>query len=166
MSHQLLVLAAVLVAHVTAVVVGSARDPVSAPRGVPSAATCQAGTPAAPPRAAPAAPRAVEPIRHSVSRLLYERVLADPMLLARAVRIVPAMRDGQPDGFKLYAIQPGSFLASFGFHNGDQVQTINDLELTSPDKALEAYAALRRARALDVRVLRHGQPVVIDIAFD
>ncbi len=40
--------------------------------------------------------------------------------------------------------------------NGDRLQTINGVDMTSPEKALEAYARLRTADQLVVQVNRRG----------
>ena len=47
------------------------------------------------------------------------------------------MKNGKPDGLKLYAIRPSSVFARLNFANGDTVHAINGHELTSADKALE-----------------------------
>lgn len=98
-----------------------------------------------------------------LARKLLERVLADPSTLATAARIVPSLREGKADGFKLYAMRPGSVWTRLGFENGDTVQTINGMDLTSPEKALDVYTHLRDATHLAVRVVRRGQPLTLQI---
>jgi general secretion pathway protein C len=83
--------------------------------------------------------------------------------LTRACRIVPAIRDGKANGFKLYAIRPNTLLALLGFQNGDTVKTINGRELDSPDKALEVYSALRNEKKFTVALERRGQPMSLVI---
>jgi general secretion pathway protein C len=46
--------------------------------------------------------------------------------------------------------------------NGDRLEAINGFEMASPEKALEAYAKLRTAESLNVKVTRRGAPVSID----
>lgn len=65
---------------------------------------------------------------------------------------------GEPVGFKLFSIRPESIYAELGLQNGDLIQSINDFELSTPDRALEAYSRLRSARIFAVRLIRDGQP--------
>ncbi|HOX42451.1 MAG TPA: hypothetical protein PK668_02585 [Myxococcota bacterium] len=78
--------------------------------------------------------------------------------LASQARIVPALKDGKPNGFKLFAIRPGSLHAELGIMNGDVIQSVNGIELSSPEQALEAYTRLRTASELVVQLERRGQP--------
>ena len=71
---------------------------------------------------------------------------------------MPAVKNGKPDGFKLYAIRPSSVYAKLGLTNGDTLQAINGFELTTADKALEVYTKLREATSLEVEVTRRGKP--------
>ncbi len=94
---------------------------------------------------------------------VVDDLLANPARLAAAARIVPAIQDGKPAGFKMYAIRPTSFFARIGFQNGDTLVSINGMALTSPDKALEAYTKVRDATQLVVGLLRRGTPLEIKI---
>jgi S1-C subfamily serine protease len=96
-------------------------------------------------------------------RATVEVLLADPTALGRAVRIVPAIKNGAPSGFKLYAIRPNSVAARIGLENGDTIEEINGLPLATPESALEAYTTLRHAVHLDVAIERRGKPFGIAI---
>jgi general secretion pathway protein C len=96
-----------------------------------------------------------------VERALIDKLLANTDELATSTRIVPAMVDGKPDGFKLYAIRPSSIFSRLGFANGDTVQTINGMDMTSPEKALEIYTRLRTATDFAVRIVRRGEPLTL-----
>jgi general secretion pathway protein C len=96
-----------------------------------------------------------------IDKALVDKVLANPMAVAKGARVVPAVKNGQPDGFKLYAIRPSSVYAKLGLTNGDTLQSINGFELTSADKALEVYTKLREATSLEVNVTRRGKPMTL-----
>jgi general secretion pathway protein C len=96
-----------------------------------------------------------------IDKSLVDKVLANPMAVAKGARVVPAVKNGQPDGFKLYAIRPSSVYAKLGLTNGDTLQSINGFELTSADKALEVYTKLREATQLEVNVTRRGKPMTL-----
>ena len=96
-------------------------------------------------------------------RATVETLLADPTKISAAARIVPAIRNGIPDGFKLYAIHPGSVAARLGLQNGDTIHAINGVVLTTAESALQAYTQLRNAVHLDVLITRRGKPLSIAI---
>jgi general secretion pathway protein C len=98
---------------------------------------------------------------YEIDKALVDKVLSNPMAVAKGARVVPAVKNGQPDGFKLYAIRPSSVYAKLGLTNGDTLQTINGFELTSADKALEVYTKLREATSLEVSVTRRGKPMTL-----
>jgi S1-C subfamily serine protease len=99
---------------------------------------------------------------YELPRSLVDAVLDHPMAVARAARIVPAaMKDGQPAGFKIYAIRPRSVFAALGFLNGDTLIAIDGIDLTTPDKALGWYEKLRTATELTVQIERRQVPVTL-----
>jgi S1-C subfamily serine protease len=102
--------------------------------------------------------------RCELERKALEKLLDSPEALARSARVVPAMEDGQPRGFKLYAIRPQSVPGVLGFQNGDLITGINDRALTSIEGAMETYSQLRDAKELRVQLERRGVPSELEIA--
>jgi len=96
-----------------------------------------------------------------VRRALVDHILGDTETLSSAARVVPALVDGEPAGFKLYAVQPRSWLDRLGVRNGDLLQSVNGYELTSPAQALLAYTSLRNESRFTVRIVRHGEPLTL-----
>lgn len=103
----------------------------------------------------------IDDSNYEIDKGLVEKVLLNPMAVAKGARVVPSMKNGKPDGFKLYAIRPSSAFAKLGLTNGDTLQSINGFELTSADKALEVYTKLREATSLEIEVTRRGKPVTL-----
>lgn len=99
---------------------------------------------------------------YEIDRNLVDKVLANPMSVARGARIVPSVKNGKANGFKLYAIRPSSVYAKIGLRNGDTIHAINGFELTTPDKALEVYTKVKESNNLSVSVTRRGKPVNLD----
>lgn len=83
-------------------------------------------------------------------------------LLSRSARIVPEIRDGKAFGFRLYSVRPDGPFAKIGMSNGDVISSINGLEISSPEKALEVYAKLKSASHLAVGLERNGQKISKD----
>jgi general secretion pathway protein C len=98
---------------------------------------------------------------YEIDRALVDKILANPMGVAKGARVVPAVQNGKPAGFKLYAIRPNSVYSKLGLTNGDTLSSINGFELTSADKALEVYTKLREATSLEVEIQRRGKPMTL-----
>jgi general secretion pathway protein C len=95
--------------------------------------------------------------KYEIQRSALNKVLANTTLLARSARIVPSVRNGKPNGFKLYAIRPGSLYGLLGMSNGDTINAINGHPINTPDKALEIYTKLRRASHVSISFTRRGK---------
>lgn len=76
--------------------------------------------------------------------------------LFRSARVVPAFRNGERTGLKLFAIRPGSVLANMGFKNGDELRSINGEALTSPE---DAFARLKKEHRFVIQLERHGESI-------
>ncbi|MEJ7601171.1 MAG: type II secretion system protein GspC [Kofleriaceae bacterium] len=103
----------------------------------------------------------IDETTYEIDKALIDKVTANPMAFMKGARIVPSMKNGKPDGIKLYAIRPTSPYAKLGLTNGDTLQSINGFELTSVDKGLEIYAKLREATSLEVDIVRRGKPTTL-----
>jgi general secretion pathway protein C len=121
--------------------------------------------PPAPPTGAPAPNVTGSGIRstgdneYEVPRAEIDRTLANLNDVAMQARIVPAFKDGQAQGFKLFSIRPDSIYTKIGIQNGDVIRRINGFELNSPEKALEVYSKLKEAGRIDIEVERNGSVV-------
>jgi general secretion pathway protein C len=99
---------------------------------------------------------------YEIQRQTLESVLGNMNLLSRSARIVPEIKDGKSAGFRLYSVRPDGPFAKIGMQNGDVISSINGLEITSPEKALEVYAKLKSASHLSLGLERNGQKVTKD----
>ena len=143
--------------------------------GPSSPRPCSATTPA-PPKNVDATPpssdvdavlaagiKQLDDTHYRVSAKVIDAILENPMAIGKGARMVPAVKNGKPDGFKLYAIRPSSFYARIGLMNGDTLQSINGFDLTSADKALEIYSKIRDATAFELGLERRGKPLTLTI---
>jgi general secretion pathway protein C len=99
---------------------------------------------------------------YDIQRQTLESVLGNMSLLSRSARIVPEIREGRAAGFRLYSVRPDGPFAKIGMQNGDVISSINGLEITSPEKALEVYAKLKSASHLSLGLERNGQRITKD----
>ncbi len=86
-----------------------------------------------------------------------ENALNNINQLMTEVRVVPNFEDGKTTGFKVFAIKPNSIFAQIGLKNGDVIQKVNDRDITTPDKAFQAFQELRNERNLTVQISRGRQ---------
>ncbi|SEM88796.1 type II secretion system protein C (GspC) [Stigmatella aurantiaca] len=96
---------------------------------------------------------------YEVPRTEIDRTLSNLNEVAMQARIVPAFKDGQAQGFKLFSIRPDSIYSKIGVQNGDVIRRINGFELNSPEKALEVYSKLKEAGRIEIEIERNGAPI-------
>lgn len=89
-----------------------------------------------------------------IQRDEFDKQMANLNCVATKARMVPAIKDGKPRGFKLYAIKPESLYAKIGFNNGDLITKINGQDISTPDKALEVYGILKSAETIEIEIER------------
>ncbi|MCK6509824.1 hypothetical protein L6R29_07665 [Myxococcota bacterium] len=108
--------------------------------------------------------RQVENGRYQIPRDFISKVTERLDLLASKAAIVPFFEKGQPVGFRIYSIRPGSLYEKIGIKNDDVIRQINGYQFNSPQKALEAYSNLMSASSLNVSVQRGGK--VVDMRYE
>jgi S1-C subfamily serine protease len=96
-------------------------------------------------------------LKHGV----FDRILDNMTLLQTSARLVPAVKDGQLIGLKLFAIRPGSLFAILLLRNGDLVRKVDGRSIASPEQALETYAKVRNTKSISVELERAGQPLTL-----
>jgi general secretion pathway protein C len=97
-----------------------------------------------------------------VDRQVVDNILENQADLMKSARIVPEKKDGKVVGIRLFGIRPDTLLGKLGMQNGDRLESINGFDMASPEKALEAYARLRTAEGLNVKITRRGTPMTLD----
>lgn len=104
----------------------------------------------------------VGPNEFNVDRGVVDKILENQAELMRQARIVPEQENGKVVGIRLFGVRPDTLLGTLGMENGDRLQTINGFDMTSPEKALEAYARLRTADHLTIQINRKGSDTNLD----
>ena len=113
------------------------------------------------PVAAAGAIKKVSESHYEISRSVVSEESLQAAADAGGARFVPSLKDGKPNGFKLYAIKPDSMFAKLGLQNGDTIQAINGTSVSSADSALDVYVQLRDAKELQVSLLRRGSVITL-----
>lgn len=128
----------------------------------PAARSVRSAVGAVPPEIA-AKIHKVSETEFNVDRSVVDGILENQAQLMRSARIVPEQKDGKTVGIRLFGIRPDTLLGSLGLQNGDRLESINGFDVANPEKALEAFAHLRTASALQVSLNRRGKPTNLQI---
>lgn len=107
--------------------------------------------------------RSVGPNQYVLKRADLNKVTGNLGALASQARIVPSKKD---NGFKIFSIAKDSLFNKIGIQNGDVLKSINGIELSSPDKALEAYSRLQNASKLSLDIVRKGQNETLEYTIE
>lgn len=100
---------------------------------------------------------------YDIDRSVVDKILENQAELMKTARIIPDKEGDKVKGVRMFGIKSGSILQLLGMENGDRLQTINGFDVSSPEKALEAYARLRAgADQLTVQVNRKGTDMNLD----
>lgn len=98
-----------------------------------------------------------EKTEFSFKREEIEKQLENLPALLQAARVVPEFApDGQPKGFRLVEMQPGSIYEKLGLKIGDVIKGVNGEAITNPQKAMEMYQLMRSADDIKLQVERNG----------
>ena len=140
-----------------------AAKPAEAPAPAPSASAAPSRGGAKP--LDPAIKQGIQKVSETefnVDRGTLDKILENQADLMRQARVVPEQENGRTVGIRMMGIRDDSLLGTLGMKNGDRLQTINGFDMSSPEKALEAYARLRTADKLTVQVNRGGKNMNLD----
>lgn len=109
----------------------------------------------------------IDDTTYEIDRSLFDRLVANPFAVGRGARVVPSMKDGQPNGLKFYAIRPNSVYARLGLSNGDRLERINQHAIRSIDDVGPAAEELmqRKPSTVEIGLVRRGQPLVLRYRF-
>jgi len=82
--------------------------------------------------------------------------------LLTQIRVVPNFTDGEADGFKVFAIRPGSIFSRIGLQNQDVLKRVNGIEVTSAEQAFEVYQQLSQETSIQLDIIRRNQPKTLN----
>jgi general secretion pathway protein C len=103
----------------------------------------------------------IGPNEYEIDRATRDKIIETQSDLMGQTRISPEIVDGRVSGIRL-GLKPDSLLGLLGMANGDRIDGINGMDISSPEAALQAFARLREAERLQVKLVRNGQPMTID----
>ena len=90
-------------------------------------------------------------IRENCSRLSR-----NPAQMMTDARLRPNNVSGRDEGFILSEVKPGGIYQSLGLQDGDVLLRINDYDISNPERALQAFTALRGLDRVQIDLIRSG----------
>lgn len=77
-------------------------------------------------------------------------------------RLLPSMKDGKVEGFRITEIKPQGVFGTIGLKNGDVLLRMNDFPIDSPEKAIQSFASLKGQSRISLDLVRDGQPTTFN----
>jgi general secretion pathway protein C len=89
-----------------------------------------------------------------LDRKEVDSTLPDQSQLTQEIRVRPRFEAGQPIGFVIYKIEPGSIFERMGLRDGDIIVGVNGKPFATTQQTLEFYDALKQGGTVSLEVMR------------
>jgi general secretion pathway protein C len=83
-----------------------------------------------------------------------QQALDNPEQILTDARLLPNIKNGKQEGFKILEVRPGGIYESLGLRNGDILLRVNNLEISNPEVAIQALSALRGMDTVTLDIIR------------
>ncbi|MCP9448028.1 MAG: hypothetical protein NNA22_10735 [Nitrospira sp.] len=117
--------------------------------------------PVSPPYAPPPPKPFAPPLKRILDRREVAQSVSDPSQLMQQAHIVPLLKNGALQGFRLDFVLPSGFFDKAGLQYGDVIQRVNGVEMRDPGKLLSIFSQLLDERVVKIDVVRHNQPTTV-----
>jgi general secretion pathway protein C len=77
-------------------------------------------------------------------------------------RLLPSVKDGKVEGFRVSEVKPQGIFGTVGIKNGDVLLRMNDFPIDSPEKAIQSFATLKGQSRIKLDLIRDGQPTTFN----
>lgn len=93
---------------------------------------------------------------YMVDQARLQQAITNPGQMMTDARLKPNFVDGREEGFILSEVKPGGIYQSLGLQDGDVLLRINEYDISDPERALQAFTALRGLDRVQVDLIRSG----------
>jgi general secretion pathway protein C len=76
-------------------------------------------------------------------------------------RLRPNLNSGKEEGFILSEVKPGGIYHSLGLQDGDVLLRINEYDISNPERALQAFTALKGLERVQIDLIRRGSKMTM-----
>lgn len=98
---------------------------------------------------------------YTIEQRKIQQALENPKLIMSDARLLPNIVSGKQEGFIVRELKPDGLYANLGLQNGDILLRINELELSSPEAALQAITALQGLDRIQLDLIRGGSRMTL-----
>ncbi|ETX07654.1 MAG: hypothetical protein ETSY2_09990 [Candidatus Entotheonella gemina] len=92
-----------------------------------------------------------------IRRQLMQEQFANLGGLSQQARVMPHIEHGETRGFRFTNLKANSLLQKIGLQQGDVLQKVNGITITSMQDAMQAYAQLQQAGTVRLEILRRNR---------
>ena len=90
-----------------------------------------------------------------------QQAIENPTQIMTDARLRPNIVNGKEQGFMLSEVRQGGIYQSLGLRNGDILLRINEYDISNPERALQAFTALRGMDRVQVDLMRSGSRITM-----
>jgi general secretion pathway protein C len=91
-----------------------------------------------------------------VDQRKLQQAIENPTRMMTDARLKPNFTNGKEEGFSLSEVKPDGIYDNLGLQNGDILLRINEYDISNPERALQAFTALRGLDRVRVDLIRSG----------
>jgi general secretion pathway protein C len=91
-----------------------------------------------------------------VDQASLQQMIANPGRMMTDARLRPNTADGRQEGFMLSEVKPNGIYQSLGLQDGDVLLKINEYDISNPERALQAFTALKGLDRVQIDLIRSG----------
>lgn len=92
--------------------------------------------------------------KYMIDQKAFQQAMDNPNQVMTDARLIPNMVNGKQEGFILREVKKGGIYDIIGLRNGDTLLQINDYNISNPENALQAFAALRGMDRVRLDIIR------------
>jgi len=85
-----------------------------------------------------------------------QKSLDNPEQILTDARLLPNIKDGKQEGFKLMEVRPSGLYENLGLRDGDVLLRVNGLNISSPEIAVQTMTALKGMDRVSLDIIRDG----------
>jgi len=91
-----------------------------------------------------------------VDQRKLQQAIGNPAQMMTDARLKPNIVNGKEEGFVLSEVKQGGVYHSLGLQDGDVLLRINEYDISNPERALQAFTALKGMERVQVDLIRSG----------
>jgi len=106
-------------------------------------------------------PRKISERHYILDQRRVQRMIDKPEELLTHARFLPNIQDGKQEGFRISEVKRGGLYENLGLRNGDILLRVNNLEISNPESAIQAFSALGGMSSVNLDIIRSGSRMTL-----